>query len=272
MAHVTANDGTKLFYEEAGKGRPLVMIHGWTFTGRFFRDVVPALSMHARVITPDLRGHGRSDKPDHGYRVSRLAADLRDLLIALDLSDATLLGWSLGCPVIWSYLELFGQDRVRDVVLVEQTPRQYQTADWRKAHAQCFDQASCATMLMQMRADPASFDEQNLTSCMHLAPSDEDRRFMLAEMAMAPLEARAAAMADHTVHDWRDLLPHLDVPALVMVAEKDSVFPEGGAEWAGEHMPNARTVRFENSSHMIFHDQRAKFEQVVTDYLGSADD
>jgi len=272
MPQVTANDSTKLFYEEAGQGQPLVMIHGWTFSGRFFRNVVPALSEHARVITPDLRGHGRSDKPGHGYRVARLAADLRDLLTALDLRDATLLGWSLGCPVIWSYLELFGRDRIRDVVLVEQTPKQFQTADWRKAHAQSFDQASTATMLMQMKADPARFDEQNLTSCMHVPPPDGEKAFMLAEMALSPVEARAAAMEDHTVHDWRDLLPRLDVPALVMVAKQDKVFPQGGPEWVGEHMPNARAVEFENSSHMIFHDEPEKFVAAVSGFLGETRD
>lgn len=267
MSAIHSNDGVRLHYEEAGAGRPLVLIHGWTFSGRFFRNVVPALAARARVFTPDLRGHGRSDKPGRGYRVARLAADLRDLLAALDLQDATLLGWSLGCPVIWSYLELFGRERVRDVILVEQTPKQFQTADWRKAHAQSFDQASTATMLEQMKADPAKFDEQNLASCTHLAPSEQEKRFFLAEMAMAPVEARAAAMWDHTVHDWRDLLPHLDVPALVMVAGKDDVFPEGGPEWVGEHMPNARVVRFEESSHMIFHDEPDKFVSVITKFL-----
>lgn len=200
----------------------------------------------------------------------RLAADLRDLLCALDLQDATLLGWSLGCPVIWSYLELFGRDRVRDVVLVEQTPKQFQTAQWRKAHAQSFDQASTAVMLAEMKVNPAKFDEQNLTSCTQVPPSDSEKRFMLDEMALSPPDARAAIMEDHTVHDWRDLLPRLDVPALVMVAAKDRVFPEGGPEWVGEHMQEARIVRFEESGHMIFHDEPQKLVQEVVTFLGEA--
>lgn len=112
MPYFTSNDGVRLFYDETGLGRPLVLIHGWTFSGRFFARNVSVLAENARVITVDLRGHGRSDKPNHGYLTPRLAADLGDLLQALDLSDVTLLGWSLGAPVIWSYLELFGRDRV----------------------------------------------------------------------------------------------------------------------------------------------------------------
>lgn len=110
MPYFTSKDGVRLFYDDIGRGRPLVLIHGWTFSGRFFHRNVPVLAENARVITVDLRGHGRSDKPDRGYRIPRLAADLRDLLLELDLRDVTLLGWSLGAPVIWSYLELFGRD------------------------------------------------------------------------------------------------------------------------------------------------------------------
>ena len=105
------------------------MIHGWTFSGRFFSRNVDALAEGFRVITLDLRGHG--------YRVPRLAKDLDDLLDALDLKDATVLGWSLGCPVIWSYLELFGDRRLAKAVFVQQSPRQYYALDWKFANASC---------------------------------------------------------------------------------------------------------------------------------------
>ncbi len=117
MPYFTSNDGVRLFYEDTGQGRPLILIHGWTFSGRFFHRNISTLAEHARVITVDLRGHGRSDKPDRGYRISRLAADLNNLLEQLNLRDVTLLCWSLGAPVIWSYLELFDRDRVRDITL-----------------------------------------------------------------------------------------------------------------------------------------------------------
>lgn len=267
MAHITANDGTRLFYEEVGHGRPLVMLHGWTFSSRVFADVAARLAPHARVVMPDLRGHGRSDKPGYGYGIARLSADLRDLITALEMTEATLLGWSLGCPIIWSYLELFGPARVRDTVLVEQSPCQFRHPNWRGAHAQSFDQASNAVMLAQMEADPAAFDRQNLASCTRRPMDDAERDRLLVEMALAPVEARAAVMNDHTVRDWRPLLPRLDVPALVMVAEKDGVFPDGGPEWAGEAMPRARTVRFAESGHMIFRDEPDRFVATVRDFI-----
>lgn len=267
MPYCTSNDGVRLFYDDVGQGRPLVLIHGWTFSGRFFHCNVSALAEHARVITVDLRGHGRSDKPSHGYRIPRLAADLHNLLQELDLRDVTLLGWSLGAPVIWSYLELFGRDQVSNIVVVQQSPRQYYTPDWKLGHRSCYDAESLALLLAQLTADPDSFDRQNLASCLLHEASADELQLLLQEMAVCPPRVRSALMADHTVHDWRDLLPLLDVPALVLVARQDSTFPWQGPAWVGEHMPKARTVFFEESSHMLFYDEPEKFNATIADFL-----
>ena len=62
-----------------------MLLHGWCFSRRFFDANLAALGEAHRVVALDLRGHGDSEKPGHGYRVARLAADVRDLLAALDL-------------------------------------------------------------------------------------------------------------------------------------------------------------------------------------------
>ena len=267
MPHITASDGTHIHYEEQGQGRPLIMIHGWTFSGRFFHRNIGPISKHVRVITMDLRGHGKSAKPDHGYRISRLAADLRDLLQALDLSDVTLLGWSLGCPVIWSYLELFGQERVRDAIFVQQTPRQYFSPAWKLGHAVCYDQAGLTYLQQQLFLNATEFDKGNLASCLNNPIPEDEQNFLLAEMAQSPAHARSELMADHTVHDWRDLLPTLQIKSLVLVAEKDTVLNPEGPAWIAEHMPNARAVRFQDSAHMLFIDETEKFNETVIDFV-----
>ncbi|NVN05560.1 alpha/beta hydrolase [Asaia spathodeae] len=267
MPHITASDGTKLYYEEKGQGRPLVMIHGWTFSGRFFHRNVPVLAEKARVITLDLRGHGESGKPDHSYRIPRLAADLRDLMEALSLEDVTVLGWSIGCPIIWSYLELFGKTRLRNAIFVQQTPRQYFSSEWKYGHAACYDQAGLAETIQKLTLTPEAFDEQNLTDCLATELGDDERSMLLAEMAKSPAHARAAMMSDHTVHDWRDVLPHFDLPALMMIAEKDAVLVPEGPSWVAEHMPHCDAVRFTQSSHILFIDEAEKFNQAVLEFL-----
>ena len=71
---VTISGGLKLSYLEAGEGKPLVMLPGWSQSAAEFKHQVSALAEGRRVIALDLRGHGESDKPAGGYRISRLAA------------------------------------------------------------------------------------------------------------------------------------------------------------------------------------------------------
>ena len=267
MSDVTTNDGVRLHYEEKGEGRPLVLIHGWTFSGRFFVRNVDALAEGFRVITLDLRGHGDSEKPDHGYRVPRLARDLYDLLDALDLEDVTALGWSLGCPVIWSYLELFGTHRLARAVFVQQSPRQYYAPDWKLGHATCYDDAALATTQAEVSNDPAGFDRGQLQTIFATEPTEGERRLFLSEMAKAPPHARNAVMADHTRHDWRDLFPKIQLPSLVLVAREDGVFPWQGPAHVGEAIPGAETVFFEESAHALFFDEPKKFNETVTSFV-----
>ena len=269
MPTIETNDGTKIYYEEQGTGRPLLMVHGWGFSGRFFHHNVEALAQHARVITIDLRGHGNSDKPSHGYRVPRLAKDLYDVITALDLHDVTVLGWSLGCPVIWSYLELFGTERLGQAVFVEQSPRVYYAIDWKYARATCYEDASFAYTKAQVEMKTADFDKTQIETIMVTEPTQAERDLMLGEMKKSPPSARNAIMADHTRYDWRDFLPKINLPSLVLVARKDKVFPWQGPAWVGEHIPGAQTTFFEKSSHALFLDEPEKFNEEIIRFMGN---
>ena len=73
---VTVNDGTRLNVLQAGSGKTLVLIPGWSQTAEQFKFQIEGLADRYRVIAVDMRGHGDSDKPGHGYRISRLAKDV----------------------------------------------------------------------------------------------------------------------------------------------------------------------------------------------------
>lgn len=144
--------------------------------------------------------------------------------------------------MIWSYLELFGDYRLARAIFVEQATRQYYGLDWKFAHATCYDDASLASTLAQVELNTAEFDRGQVASIFATEPTDGERRLFLSEMAESPPEARNAIMADHTRHDWRDLLPKIQLPSLVLVARKDPVFPWQGPAHVGEAIPGADTV------------------------------
>lgn len=89
-------DGVKLYYEEEGEGFPLVFLHPWPTDHAMWMFQVPVFSEHYRVITPDIRGLGRSDKPESGYELRRLSDDVNGLLDRLGVKKAYVVGLSLG--------------------------------------------------------------------------------------------------------------------------------------------------------------------------------
>jgi non-heme chloroperoxidase len=109
----------EIYYEDHGSGSPVVLIHGWPLNGDAWEKQTAALlaSGH-RVITYDRRGFGRSSKPGAGYNYDTFAADLDTLLKALDLSDVSLAGHSMGTGEITRYIGKYGTKRVRKAVLI----------------------------------------------------------------------------------------------------------------------------------------------------------
>lgn len=89
-------DGARLVYDDLGSGRPVVLIHGVSMSRRFFGRNAAALAERFRVINLDLRGHGESPPHEGGHTVAPYARDVKDLLDALGLDDAVLVGWSMG--------------------------------------------------------------------------------------------------------------------------------------------------------------------------------
>ena len=116
------SDGVNLHYLEAGLGPPLVMIPGWSQSAEQFKYQIDALSDRYRCIAIDMRGHGDSEKVDFGYKIQRLAKDVREILSDLELNEVTLLGHSMGCSIIWCYWDLFGSNRLGKLILADQPP------------------------------------------------------------------------------------------------------------------------------------------------------
>ncbi len=95
--------GDRVAYRDEGAGEVLLLIHGMGGSSFSWRAVIPQLAKKYRVIAPDLLGHGESDKPRGDYSLGAFAVWLRDLLDALDIPKATVVGHSLGGGVAMQF-------------------------------------------------------------------------------------------------------------------------------------------------------------------------
>jgi non-heme chloroperoxidase len=108
-----------LYYEDHGAGQPVVLIHGYPLDGHSWERQLPALlDAGHRVITYDRRGFGQSSQPTSGYDYDTFAADLNTVLTVLDLSEAALVGFSMGTGEVGRYLSSYGPRRVSKAVFL----------------------------------------------------------------------------------------------------------------------------------------------------------
>jgi non-heme chloroperoxidase len=123
MATLTTKDGTSLYYKDWGKGPAVVFSHGWPLSSDAFEDQMFFLASNGyRCIAHDRRGHGRSSQPWTGNDLDTYADDLAQLLDALDIREATLVGHSTGGGEVARYIGKHGTRRVARAVLIGAIP------------------------------------------------------------------------------------------------------------------------------------------------------
>lgn len=263
MAFFQTNDGVSIHYEVSGSGRPLLMIHGWDQSAKAFCNNVPVFSQKYQVITIDLRGQGESEKPTYGYRISRLAMDVRQLMEHLDLRDVTLLGWSMGCSVTWSYWDLFRADRLSKLILVDEPP----LCLINDSNPDGFsDNPNLENLKASILADPVSATKGFVEMMLTEDGYEKYGRQTLEESLKFPPQQCTTLLLNHVYTDWRDVIPTITIPTLV-IAARDSHVKVANNEWSHTHIAGSQYRLFE-TRHMMFMEEAEAFNREVMEFIG----
>ncbi len=118
VSHTATVNSIKMHYVEMGKGPLVILLHGWPQTWLSWRHVMQDLAKDYRVVAPDLRGTGQSEKTADGYDKKTIAADIKDLLAHLGESSAIIVGHDMGGKAAYVMAHLYPQS-VSKLVLVD---------------------------------------------------------------------------------------------------------------------------------------------------------
>lgn len=268
---LTTDDGVRLRYQDRGTFNAgagcVVLLHGWGANGHWFDRNVELARTH-RMVTLDYRGMGESDHPGHGFRVSRLAADVRCLLLELNLDNVVLVGTSLGFTVIVNYLELFGYDRVAGAAFVDQSACMYSKPGWCTGAPELSNATLVADLNAALLNDFDSLADGIISGGFGVTPpSDVERSFFKAHILKCDPRALGALMYDHANLDMRDYLPHVRCPVLNFIggATKCHLIP--GIAYIGETCPRGRNVTFERAGHWLYWEEPLRFVAAILEFV-----
>jgi pimeloyl-ACP methyl ester carboxylesterase len=250
----------KIYYGVEGEGEPLLFLHGLGSSSAGWQLQRPVFAAHYQMITPDLRGHGRSDKPPEPYSMALFAADIVGLLDALGIPAVHVVGLSLG-GMIGFQMAVDYPERVLSLTAVnsgpEVVPRTFKEkrAIWQRQ------------LLVNL------FSRERIAETIGGRLFPEPEQAELRQMAIESFAANDKAAykaATGAILGWsvRDRLGEIDCPVLLIASDMDYT-PVAAKEVYLAEIPGARLVVIEHSRHAVALDQPEAFNAAVGEFLAS---
>jgi non-heme chloroperoxidase len=257
-------DGARLAYDDAGKGRPVVLLHGVCMSRRFFERNTEALAERFRVVSVDLRGHGESPASEGGHTVAQYAQDVKHLLETLALEDAVLVGWSMGTFVIWDLMRQFGDAGIAGHVNVSQGPTDLNRDGWEHG---IFPLEELFGALSAAQGDFRAFMDHFVPAMLMHEPSADEHALLLEETQRIGANAGTCILLDQSLQDYRELVTTVQVPTLLVWGADEKVVSAANGPWLAAAQPVAELVVFEQSGHCPMWEEPERFNRVVGDWI-----
>jgi len=266
MPFVKTN-GIQLYYEERGKStaEPLLMIMGITAAGSVWEPHVEAFEQHFRCIIGDNRGVGLSDKPEGDYTTDMMADDYAELLDALNIKKARVIGCSMGSTIAQK-LAIRHPEKVHSLVLMCPWAKCDNTAKAIFQHMMtCKAKLSPEEFVLYIQLliySKASWDDENIAK--ELEESRKQAQFDANPQPLHGLEAQAAACITHNALAE---LPSIKQNTLVIGGKEDIFTPVWMAEEVTNAIPNAELYLYERCGHIFHFEQLEDFNTRVSNWL-----
>jgi pimeloyl-ACP methyl ester carboxylesterase len=278
MTHFLADDGAKIHLKISGDGSPLIMLHGWTSSHQEWIPFLEALNTKHRVYRWDARGHGGHALGGKGApTVQRMARDLANLIDHYQIEDATAVGHSMGALTLWQYIRDYGTGKLSRVCFIDQSPKLVTDDSWSHGIYGDFDEARSREMMSWLQEDFAeavlkltAFGLNARAREKYLAGASgwEKSRAALRANEPGPL---IECWASLTAADYRDVLSHIDIPAMLVYGGASNFYHLDTAHFVAGQIPDAILHIYEGTDHSPHQWHRERFAGDLLRFIAQSD-
>tara|TARA_R110000850_G_scaffold96999_8_gene202667 strand:+ start:954 stop:1868 length:915 start_codon:yes stop_codon:yes gene_type:complete len=272
--HLKVSDELTLYYETTGNGDiPIVFVPGWTMSSAVFERQREHFSDsdRFRYYSYDPRGQGRSSKTGEGYTYDQHGRDLHAFLEQLGLRDTVLVGWSFGVLKVTSYLDQFGSDSMRALVLIDGTPKTVgkdSTKDWAWVGDDNWlsNNQSYTTELL---TDKREENMKEFCEWMLEKPTSAEIKWSLDISLQTPGGIAALTNATANSADYEAALKAMDpeVPLLFVMGEEH--WHPVVDQWIAANKPKAKSVAM--GKHLMFWQRSKEFNAELDKFLDTVE-
>jgi pimeloyl-ACP methyl ester carboxylesterase len=256
------NQGTKIYWDEQGRGEPLLLIMGLAYTSHMWYRSRPVLAARYRTVALDNRGVGRSDVPPGPYPIPLMAADAAAVLDAAEIDSAHVFGVSMGGMIAQDFTLQYPK-RVRSLILgcsaaggptAVRAEREVTNMLMARSQMTPEEAAEVAVPFIYDSATPRGRIDEDI--------SVRRRWFARPEAYIAQLQGIVA---------WEaySRLSAIQVPTLILHGESDRLVPPGNGKLIADRIPNAKLAMIPHASHLFTTDQADTAHDAILNFLAA---
>ena len=257
MEYITRPDSTQIHFISLGKGpKTLVFLHGWTANVREWLPFACELAENHRVVCWDARGHGGHEYADNtDMSIHQMADDLHALLNHLEIKDAVIVGHSMGALTTWEYIRRHGQDRITGLCMIDQSPKLITDGNWVNGVYGEFSEQHNELFIKLLKKD---FTQSvlkliaygmNHRSLENFQQNSRGFQQMRDHLDKQPEFLLISCWEDITQQDYRDILPTIDKPTLLIYGDESQFYCADLREWVNNTIKSSELHVYEGSDH-----------------------
>lgn len=272
MRTIQCSPGISLAYCDEGLGTPILLVHGWGVSGALFKAQIDGLSDRYRLVVPDLPGHGASGKFPANGSFSTLADNIAELILELELRNVVLVAWSMGAMIGWDLLLRHPNLDIKGLVTIDMVPRLLSEPGWQHGLRSGSGIHVFDPHVEAMNRNWPEFAAQFVQTMFSSMPSARIRELIDSSCEVA-LSNDPGSLAQIWMRmaeqDFRENLPGITIPALVVAGLHSQLYRVTGSEWVTSQIPRSRLIKFSRSGHAPHMEEPERFNRMLSEFVDS---